>query len=95
MKLRHIIGVLTAFSGGIFTGLLLAPRSGPENRKWISDQSRETKSWLENKSQQLVREGEKRIDRVSKGIRRTLDDTLPDLYEATEGLDFTDYSEDK
>lgn len=79
---------ITAFSGGVVTGLMLTPKSGKENRRWVSHQSKETKDWLEDKSHKLVEESEKRIDRVSKGIKKTVGDSLPDLYQATEDLNF-------
>lgn len=73
-----ILVSLTAFAAGYITASLLNEKSGKENRQW-----------LEDTSQKLVKESEKKIDRVSKGIRKTVNDTLPDLYEATEGLVFS------
>lgn len=83
----------TAFAGGIVTALLLTPKNGTENRRWISEHGKETKDWLEGKSRKLKVDGEKRIDRLSKGIKKTVKDSLPDLYEATENLDFTEKEE--
>lgn len=80
----------TAFASGMVTALLLTPKSGKENRKWITDQSKETKDWLEHQSRKLKEDSEKRIDRVSKGIKKTVKDAVPDLYEATEKLKFSD-----
>jgi len=70
---------LAAFAGGVVTGLLLTPRSGKENRQWI-----------ENKSHRLLEDGEKRIGQVSKNIKKSVKENLPDLYEATELLHFED-----
>ena len=70
---------LAAFAGGIVTGLLLTPKSGKENRKWIED-----------KSNQILEDGEKRIGKVSKNIKKSVKENLPDLYEATELLHFED-----
>ena len=75
-----------AFAGGIIAGLLLAPKSGKESRKWLHDQSDEAKTWLEDKSHKILEEGEKRIDRVSEGIKRTVKENVPDLYEATKAF---------
>lgn len=72
----------TAFAGGIVAGLLLTPKSGKENRHW-----------LEDKSRKLRKDGEMRIDQVSRGIRKTIKDTFPDLYAATEDLDFSEEEE--
>ena len=77
--INTLLITFTAFAGGYVAASLLNSRSGKENRKW-----------LEDTSQKLVKESEKRIDQVSKGIRKTVNDTLPDLYEATEGLVFSD-----
>lgn len=95
--MKRLLGTIlvgsTAFAGGIITALLLTPKSGRENRRWISEQGKETKDWLEEKSSKLRVDGEKRIDRLSKGIKKTVKDSLPDLYEATEKLDFTEEEE--
>ncbi|MEX0609750.1 MAG: YtxH domain-containing protein [Balneolaceae bacterium] len=88
--LKNLFITLTAFSGGLVTGLLLTPKSGQENRKWVSSHSKETKEWLEDKGHKIVEESEKRIDRVSKGIKKTVQDSLPDLYEATDDLTFSE-----
>ena len=82
-----------AFAGGVVAGLLLTPKSGKENRKAINKYSKETKSWLQEQGQRIKTDGEKRIDRVSKGIRKTVKDAVPDLYEATEDLHFSEGEE--
>lgn len=95
--MKRILGTIligtTAFAGGLLTALLISPKSGRENRRWISEHGKETKDWLEEKGQKLRTEGEKRIDRLSKGVRKTVKDSVPDLYEATEKLDFTEKEE--
>ncbi|MEP1152389.1 MAG: YtxH domain-containing protein [Balneola sp.] len=68
---------LAAFAGGVVTGLLLTPKSGKENRKWIED-----------KSHRILEDGEKRIGDVSRNIKKSVKENLPDLYEATELLHF-------
>ncbi len=92
--MKRLIGTLlvsaTAFTGGLITAWLLAPKSGQENRRWVSNQSKETKGWLEQQSRKLKEDSEKRIDRVSKGIKKTVRDAVPDLYEATEKLHFSE-----
>lgn len=72
----------TAFTGGIIAGLLLTPKSGKENLHWLEVQGRK-----------LKRDGEMRIDQVSRGIKKTVKDTFPDLYEATENLEFSEEEE--
>tara|TARA_R110002126_G_scaffold4515_3_gene23805 strand:+ start:8627 stop:8893 length:267 start_codon:yes stop_codon:yes gene_type:complete len=70
---------LVAFAGGIAAGLLLTPKSGKENRQWVED-----------KSHKILEDGEKKIGEVSKNIKRSVKENLPDLYEATEILHFED-----
>lgn len=48
---------------------------------------KENLDWLETQGRKL------KIDRVSKGIKKTVKDTFPDLYEATENLDFSEEEE--
>lgn len=83
----------TAFAGGILAGLLLSPKSGRENIEWVKDQSEDTKQWLENTGRKLKDDSEKRIDRFSEGIKKSMKDSLPDLYEATEDLGFSEDEE--
>jgi|AntRauTorcE11897_2_1112592.scaffolds.fasta_scaffold19310_2 gas vesicle protein len=83
----------TALAGGVIAGFLLAPKSGKENRNWLKSQSGQTKNWLEHTSRKLRDDGEQRIDRLSKGIKRSLKDSLPDLYEATSELSFSEEEE--
>lgn len=95
--MKREIGTLlvgaTAFAGGVLAGLLLTPKSGRENIKWVKDQGEETKQWLETTGRKLREDGEKKIDRFSEGIKKSLKDSLPDLYEATEDLDFSENEE--
>ena len=70
---------LVAFAGGVVAGLLLTPKSGRENRQWIED-----------KSHKILEDGERKIGAVSKNIKRSVKENLPDLYEATEILHFED-----
>lgn len=82
-----------AFTGGIVAGLFLTPKSGKENIRWVKDQTDETKEWLESRTRKLKKDSEKRIDRLSKGIKKSVKDSLPDLYEATEDIHFTEEEE--
>ncbi|WP_018128238.1 YtxH domain-containing protein [Balneola vulgaris] len=77
---------LVAFAGGVIAGLLLTPKSGRENRQWLHDQSEDAKEWLEGKSHRLLEEGEKKIEQVSRNLKKSVKENLPDLYEATETL---------
>lgn len=82
-----------AFTGGIIAGFLLTPKSGKENINWLKNQSGQTKNWLEHTSRKLRDDSEQRIDRLSKGIKKSLKDSVPDLYEATSELSFSEEEE--
>ncbi|MFN1836213.1 YtxH domain-containing protein [Balneola sp. MJW-20] len=87
-RLAILLSGVVGIAGGVITALLLSPKSGRENREWIADQTEGTKLWLEEKGKNIREEGEKRIDRISRGVKKTLDENLPDLYKATEKMKF-------
>jgi gas vesicle protein len=95
--MKRVLGTLlvsaTAFAGGLVTALLLSPKSGEVNRRWVSKQGKKTKGILEAKSRKWKEDSEKRIDSFSKGVKRTLKDAVPNLYEATEDLHFSEEEE--
>lgn len=82
--LGSILAATAAFSAGVITGLLLSPRTGEENRKWLSDQTDEAKTWMEAQGHKFIEESEKRIDTISKSLK----ESIPDLYAATESIHF-------
>lgn len=94
MRTGTLLTGIAAFAGGVITGLLISPRNGRENRKWLSEQTKDTRNWIEHKSHNLMEESEKKIDRISKGIRKTVEENVPDLYGATESLYFSDSDEE-
>ena len=95
--MKRVIGTLflgaTAFAGGVVSALLFSPKSGEVNRRWISKQGKKTKGMLEEKGKKWKEDNEKRIDRFSKGVKKTLKDSVPNLYEATENLNFSEEEE--
>lgn len=86
MKRTIGMAVLSAvgFSAGVVAGLLLAPKSGSESRKWISEHTDEARNWVGHQGERLIRESEERISKIRHGIK----DSIPDLYEATEDIHF-------
>lgn len=96
-SMKQGIGILVfgafAFTGGVIAGLLLTPKSGKENLRWVKDHSKETRHWLENQGRKIKEDSERRIDRVSKGIRKSVKNSVPDLYEATADLHFSEEEE--
>ncbi|HCD51243.1 MAG TPA: YtxH domain-containing protein [Balneolaceae bacterium] len=81
-----IFTTVVSFTAGLVTGLLIAPKSGKENREWISEHGEEAKQWVELKGQRLIEESEKRIGKISENIK----EAIPDLYSATEEMHFND-----
>ena len=76
----------SSFLGGVGLGLLLSPKSGKQNRKWISDQSSEFANWIDEKSRDSIEQSEKRLAEIRKRMRKGYRDNIPDLYDATEHL---------
>ena len=91
--LGTVIATITSFSAGIAIGLLLSPKSGKENRRWISKQTGEAKNWLDDHGSKLLKESEERLGKIAKGVK----EALPDLYEATDAIMFEDdeFEDDK
>ena len=80
----------TSFAGGMALGLLLAPRSGKENREWVNSQATELSNWAVKQQGDLVNKGEKQFKNIKSKVNRGIKDNVPDLYEATEHLNFDD-----
>lgn len=85
-SLNVIITTVVSFSAGFALGLLYAPQSGKDSRKWIGEHTNEAKHWMEEKGHHLVEESEKKLEKISEGIK----EAIPDLYEATESIYFED-----
>lgn len=83
-SLGALLTTMLGFTTGIVVGLLLSPKSGKENRKWISEQSGEAKHWVEDRGSKLVKESEQKLSKISKGVKKA----IPDLYEATSSILF-------
>ena len=77
----------TSFIGGIAVGLLLSPKSGNENRMWLSDQSTEMAHWLNNQSKSAKDKSARELQRFRKNVQQGIRQNIPDLYEATEDID--------
>ena len=75
-----------SFSAGVVVGLLITPQSGRSNRRWISEHTSEAKHWVEDKGHQILRESEKKLERISNNIKGA----IPNLYEVTEDIHLDD-----
>lgn len=70
------------FTGGMLTGMLFSPKSGSENRKVISQKSKEASKWVSDKGKDVKQKSSKRVEQMK--------DTVPDLYKATENLNLSE-----
>ncbi len=48
-----ILAASAAFLGGVVVSLFCSPRSGKDNRKWVSDNKDEFQRWLDTKGKDL------------------------------------------
>ncbi|MEQ9309153.1 MAG: YtxH domain-containing protein [Balneolaceae bacterium] len=83
-SIEALLTTVVGFTTGIVIGLLLSPKSGKENRKWVSEHTGEAKNWVENRGGKLVKESEHKLGRITKGVKKV----IPDLYEATSNILF-------
>ena len=82
--IETLLATVAGFSAGIVFALLLSPKSGRENREWISRQTGEAKHWVEDHGNKIVKEGEERLHKISSNVK----EIIPDLYQATESILF-------
>lgn len=79
-----LISSVIAFAAGVTAGVLIAPKTGKENRKWVAAHTEDARSWVEAKGQRFLDVSEGRIRKISEGVKNA----IPDLYEATEDMLF-------
>lgn len=84
--LGTILITTSAFLSGFALGVLLAPRSGKENRQWIAEQADDLTDWVDNYSKQAINETEEKIKDIKKDVQKNLKDSFPDLYKVTEDI---------
>jgi len=85
-SLGTLLTTIVGFSTGVIVGLLLAPKSGKENRKWISSHTGEAKNWVEHNGTRLVKESEQKLNKIASDMKKV----IPDLYEATSAILFVE-----
>jgi gas vesicle protein len=88
--LRILAFATGAFLGGLVTGLLISPKTGRENRKWISDHSDELTDWADKKGREFREKTDEKVNHIKTNVRKSVKDSVPDLYEATENLGLKD-----
>ncbi|MFU8859487.1 MAG: YtxH domain-containing protein [Cyclonatronaceae bacterium] len=82
--LKFIAFTAGAFLGGVITGLLISPKSGSENRKWISENKGEFSHWADQKGHELKTKTDEQLSHLKENVKKSVKKSVPDLYEATE-----------
>lgn len=88
--LKLIAFTTGAFLGGVLTGLLISPKSGPENRKWITNNTDELTGWADRKGREFKSKTDEQVSHLKENVKKSVKKTVPDLYEATEYLGLKD-----
>lgn len=88
--IKFIAFAAGAFLGGVITGLMISPKSGPENRKWITDNTDELSGWADRKGRELKSRTDEQVSHLKENVKKSVKKTVPDLYEATEDLGLKD-----
>lgn len=83
----NVLFAAASFAGGLTLGLLLAPKSGKENRRWVSDQANEMTGWMDEQGKQVLRKGSSHLKDLRKNVRSGIQQNVPDLYKATEHIE--------
>jgi cysteine synthase len=70
------VAALASFVCGVAVGMLIAPKSGRENRQWLKHKGGEVKDWIEEKGTKVIQKASEKLEQIR--------ENLPDLYAATE-----------
>jgi len=85
-NLTQIILTASSFAGGVALGMLLAPKSGKEYRKWINEQTTELADWVDVQGREVLKKSGEQISGVRNRVHNGIKDSIPDLYNATENI---------
>lgn len=88
-KISSIFLATTSFIGGVAVGLLLSPKSGDENRIWLSEHTSELTDWLNDYRRSAKDKSNKELQRFRKNVQQGIRQNVPDLYKATEDIDLS------
>lgn len=81
------LGTLIVFFGGVFTGIMLAPRSGKVNRAFVRKNAQAITEWLDSNSKDFRTQTTNKAHDFADTVKKN---TIPDLYEATDNLSLSD-----
>lgn len=85
-NLTKLLLTATSFAGGMALGMILAPRSGRENREWINDQTTEFADWVDDQGKEVLNKSSKKLSQIRTKVREGVKNNFPNLYEATEEI---------
>lgn len=85
-NIKRLLLTATSFAGGMALGMILAPKSGRENRKWLNDQTTEFADWVDDQGKEVVNKSGKQISQIRTKVRKGVKNNFPNLYEATEEI---------
>lgn len=88
--LNSLLLATGSFIGGVTLGVLLTPKSGRQNRAWISGHADELTNWIERQRNRASRKGRLKLHHIRKNVQDGLKQNIPDLYEATERIDLSE-----
>jgi gas vesicle protein len=75
-----------SFAAGLAVGMLFSPKSGRENREWISDQASHVGEWVNETGKKSVRRAKEELSELREKVHKRIEHTIPDLYAATEDV---------
>lgn len=84
--LTQILLTASSFAGGVALGMLLAPKSGKEYRKWLNNHTTEFTNWVDDQRKEMLGRSSNQLSDVSKKVRMGIKNSIPDLYDATEEI---------
>lgn len=77
---------IASFVGGIAVGMLMAPKSGTENRKWVREQAEGAAKWVDKQGHEALHKAEDTLDSIKNNIKEEYEKSIPNLYKATEKI---------
>ncbi len=83
---RNFVLVAGAFATGAVTGLLLSPKSGQDNRKWMNQNARQATGWAGKTSRDVVSRGEEKFHHYSNRLKDEIKNSVSDLTKAADTL---------
>lgn len=87
--LKSLLVFTSSFVGGVTAGLLLAPKNGAQNRRWLSLRIKKFREWAAHQQRKAKITGQKEWYSLRNMCNPNRN--IPDLYQATAGLTFNEY----